>query len=387
MNSGAVTIMLAGGGSGGHLMPGLAIAERIAERDSGARCLFLCSDRALDATILRTAAAEFHALPAQPLAWRPFPSALQRFVRGWGATRRTTAGLIERELSAGRRVRMVSLGGFVAAPAVTEARARGLRTAMVNLDAVPGKANRLIARRIETLVTAVPTRAGGKRFAAARCIGMPIRRSALARADAQECRARFGLDPAAPVLLILGASQGAGTFNRLMLGLLERVQARSVLARWQVLHLAGPRAEANENAAALTEAYARAGVRAKALDFCDAMGDAWGAADLALSRAGASSVAEAEANAVPTLFAPYPWHRDQHQRFNALPLVEAGKAWLTTDHVAASANLEGMGAELVGLLNDEAARRTARSLLKTHPPGDAAGIVADLLLQADLTGR
>src|SRR5690606_17293760 len=152
----------------------------------------------------------------------------------------------------------------------------------------------------------------------------PIRRAALASADAAECRRRLGLDPDRRTLLVTGASQGAESLNRFMATFAER--RPEALRDWQVIHLAGPRQIGD-----LRSAYERAGVPAAVFEFLDAMGEAWGAADLALSRAGASSVAEAVANRVPTIFAPYPWHKDQHQKRNAEPLIDAGGAWLVDD--------------------------------------------------------
>lgn len=386
VSNGAKTIMLAGGGSGGHLMPGLAIAERLIERDPSVRCMFLCSDRPLDVAILSQAGVVHRVLPAQPLARTPFPGAVVRFIRGWRSARRVTAQLIEAERALGRNVSVVSLGGFVAAPAIRQASRMGLKTFMVNLDAVPGKANRLIAGRVDVLVSAVPVRSGGRRFADARVVGMPIRRNAVSKESVHACRARFGLALNVPVLLVLGASQGAGTFNRLMLSLLDDADAISTLRTWQVLHITGPVTGTGEGRAILEAAYKQAGVHAAVMEFCEEMGRAWRAADLALSRAGASSVAEAEANAIPTLFAPYPWHKDEHQRFNALPLINTGKAWLARDEIHPTANLAGMGRRLVVLMADSAAREDARRRLLGASSPDAASVVAEILL-GDLPER
>ena len=106
------------------------------------------------------------------------------------------------------------------------------------------------------------------------------------------------------------------------------------------------------------------------------MGDAWGAADLAISRAGASSVAEAAANAVPTIFLPYPWHRDLHQRRNAEPLVAAGGAMLIEDRIEAPRNLAGVGPTLQELLVDDLRRQAMREALRSAAPADAAMTVA-----------
>jgi UDP-N-acetylglucosamine--N-acetylmuramyl-(pentapeptide) pyrophosphoryl-undecaprenol N-acetylglucosamine transferase len=112
------------------------------------------------------------------------------------------------------------------------------------------------------------------------------------------------------------------------------------------------------------------------------MGLAWGAADLALSRAGANSVAEAAVNAVPTIFAPYPYHRDLHQKHNAEPLVDEGAAVMELDRIDPALNMEGLGRVLRELMTDPARRRAMRERLASRPREDAAMTIAELLLQA-----
>jgi len=130
------------------------------------------------------------------------------------------------------------------------------------------------------------------------------------------------------------------------------------------------------------EAYGRSGIAGRVDAFLDEIGLAWDAADLAVSRAGANSVAEAAANAVPTLFLPYPHHRDMHQVNNAQPLVEAGGAMVARDHVDAEANVEHVGPVLRMLMSDESRRDAMRRHLEGQRPGDAALRIAEMLLEA-----
>src|SRR5690606_34808033 len=148
-----------------------------------------------------------------------------------------------------------------------------------------------------------------------------------------QAREALGLAPDQPVLLVTAGSQGAATINRMMMALVKHPQGRAALADWQVYHLSGARERE-----AVERAYAEAGVAARVEPFCQRMGLAWRSAELAISRAGAGSVAEVLANAVPTIFMPYPYHKDQHQRLNALPLADAGGAVLVQDHIDAEAN-------------------------------------------------
>lgn len=368
MNSAADVVVFAGGGSGGHLSPGLAIAERLAERSPPVAARFLCSTRAIDAEMLGRAGASFVPIPAAPLALRP--AAAWRFLRAWP---RATAASRAALRACDARV-VVTLGGFVAAPVAAAARSLDLPLVLLNLDDPPGRANRWIARRANHRWSAVAT----DRLHRAERTGMPIRRAALAPLDPAACRAALELAPDRRVLLVTGASQGATSIN-LLLPALATVQPEA-FAGWQVLHLAG----AGADCPALARRYAEAGVPAVVLPFLHEMGRAWGAADLAVSRSGASSVAEVAANAVPTLFLPYPHHRDDHQRRNAEPLRERGAAEIETDRVTVEANLPAAGARIAALLCDEPRRRELRERLLAAPPVDAASGIAARLV--DLLG-
>ncbi len=366
----APLIIFAGGGSGGHLFPALAIAERLTEVAPDVRTLFLCSQRRIDRSILTAAGVDFIPLPAQPVGWRPFPKALIRFASGWSkSVRRTTCELHQR--SARTRPTVIALmGGFVAAPVARAARKCAVPAMLVNLDVTPGKANRLIARFATRIISAVQC-PGFPKFSQT-VVGMPIRKAAIASDPPDVCRRRMGLKPDTRTLLVVGASQGAGTFNRLLTDL---VAARpDAFQGWQVLHLTG-----ELDLEAVQAAYRNAAVEARVLRFCTDMAAAWGSADLALSRCGASSVAEALANRVPTLFSPYPWHRDQHQRLNAIESVRAGQAWMVDDAIDPKENLDTMGIFLLELMGDSAARDAVRTRLALSPRPDAALAIARLL--------
>jgi UDP-N-acetylglucosamine--N-acetylmuramyl-(pentapeptide) pyrophosphoryl-undecaprenol N-acetylglucosamine transferase len=361
----AGTFLFAGGGSGGHISPGLAIAERLIERAPEGRVLFACSTRPIDARMLTEAGVEHLALPAMPLS--PRPAALVRFLRALRRSRLECREALHRH----RVDHVIALGGFVAAPAVLAARSLDIRTTLLNLDHPPGKANRWLARRCDRILTAIelPTTP----HFAERVVGMPIRRRAMAPGDRATCRARLHLEPERPVLLVTGASQGAASINRFMQAMVE--SRPDDFAGWEILHLAG------EGAADQTrQVYAHCGVSARVESFLDEIGLAWGAAELAVSRAGASSVAEAAANAVPTLFLPYPYHRDRHQANNARPLVEAGGAVIVDDRIDAQANASEAGQVLSALMNEETRRSGMRKILRAQRPADAAAAIAALLL-------
>ena len=358
-------VVLAGGGTGGHISPGLAIAERLRSLDPTCRPIFACSSRPIDAVMLREAEATFVPIPAEPLSLHPL-----KFLRCAIASLRgrQVARSLLREADVAH---VVALGGFVTFPVVAAARSLGISVLLVNLDAEPGRANRWVAGRAQRVLSAVPT-ASCPTFAE-RVIGMPIRRVAIAPSDPVSCREALGLQGSTPTLLVTGASQGATSLNELLVELARR--NRELFRGWQVFHLCGQGDQSR-----IEKAYADAGIQAKVQPFLHRIGLAWGAADVALSRAGANSVAEAAANAVPTLFAPYPYHSDLHQKHNAQPLVDEGCAAMELDRIDAAENLAGLGRALADLMTDPARRRAMRERLLARPREDAAMTIARILL-------
>jgi UDP-N-acetylglucosamine--N-acetylmuramyl-(pentapeptide) pyrophosphoryl-undecaprenol N-acetylglucosamine transferase len=354
-------IVLAGGGTGGHISPGIAIAEEIAELAPEFARVFACSTRAVDAQMLAHVGADFVPIAAEGLSLKP--ARLYRFARAFLEGRAQA-----RELLVKRRARaVVSLGGYVTGPVAIAARALKVPVLLVNLDATPGKANRVVARSAARILTALPTPTMPN--FAERVVGMPIRRAAIGTGSVAEARARFGLEPSFKTLLVTGASQGATSLNDLMALLLR--EQRPAFSGWQVLHLVG-----KADRAPIEAAYRAAGVRASVVAFTHDMGVAWRAADVALSRAGANSVAEAIHNAVPTVFAPYPYHADLHQRWNAEPYAKDGLALLASDRIEPTQNRATLGAALVSLMTDDSRRDAMRAALETRPREHAAREIA-----------
>lgn len=365
--------VLAGGGTGGHIFPNLAIAEQIESLlGHRPRCVFAVSRRPLDAQILKDESREFEAIPAEPLALRP--RGLLKFLNSWGRSVRAARALIQKLKREHGRVDVVATGGFVSAPVAQAARVERVPVTLVNLDATPGRANRWIARHAARVFTAAET--PSVNWPVIRPI---VRAAALAPGDARMCRKKLGLDPDRPVLLVTGASQGAGSINKLLVAMIEKHAADFASRGWQVIHQTGPRTGAkdmDDSRAAMKSA----GIPAVVEPFFREMGVAWGAADLAISRSGAGSVAEAWANATPSVFLPYPYHKDQHQRANAAALVRAGACVIEDDLVDAEQNLGHAGAAVLSLMRDDAKRDAMKSALKSLGPADGARAVATALL-------
>ena len=368
-------ILFAGGGSGGHIFPNLAVIERLRERGVDFTPHLLVSTRPLDAEVARAAGVDFTALPAVGFGVKP--AALWRFWRGYRSSRKSVAGLIK---TSGATA-LLATGGFVSGPAAAAARREGLRVGLVSLDASAGRANRHAAQFADAVFNALPPHAGAKTLGEAETVGYPLRRSALATRSKGEAREALGLDPEKRTLLVFAGSQGARSINQAMRALVEG-SGRGMLAGSQVLHVTGGGEENDGERERLTEAYRAANVPAVLLPFCDAMGDAWAAADLGLTRCGAGTVAEAWANAVPCIMLPYPWHRDEHQKFNAQPLVDLGGAVVERDRIDPGENVEMLRRVMGRLLKDEATRSAMRHALRENAPEDGAGFLADWLVRA-----
>lgn len=370
-----LTVVFAGGGTGGHVMPGLAIAERLSDaaRDAGRNepeTMFLCSNRPLDARILEENQSDYVVLDAAPLLMRPFPSGPWQFVRGWRRAERTARRILGEIKASGNEVCLVGIGGFVAAPAARAARQLGIRVIELNLDAVPGKANQLMVRWADEIISAIhcPDHPAFNQMVA----GMPIRKTSLAgMADPGACRTHFKLAPELRTLLVTGASQGARTINDCIVAMTE--SHPEAFDGWQILHLAG-----DADASRVQKAYASVGAACpvRVIPFCRAMGLAWGAATVAVSRAGASSVAEAIANRVPTIFVPYPWHKDLHQLANIQPWLDQQCAWTAEDLRDGQQNSETLGRLLVDVLTDDAMRDQTQKRLNELEVVDAARVIA-----------
>jgi UDP-N-acetylglucosamine--N-acetylmuramyl-(pentapeptide) pyrophosphoryl-undecaprenol N-acetylglucosamine transferase len=360
------TFIFAGGGTGGHIFPGIAISEQVRELVPNAASFFVCSKRPGDLAMLSPLNVETLAISAQPFSLRP--RGLIRFMANWGTSVREVRGAIRKARAKGPVV-LVALGGFVAAPAVQAAKVERCPVLMVNLDAVPGRANRWIARSASDVLTAAKIHGAG--FDSWKSIRPIVRRAATAQKSAAECRAHFSLSPERSTLFVTGASLGAKSVNEFMTAFVAANAPMFVADGWQVIHQTG-----NGFDEQMRDAYAKAGVAAFVAPFIEDMGLAWGAADAAVSRAGAGSVAEAWCNRIPTLFMPYPHHSDQHQKFNAELLVTAQAAVLVDDLIDADRNMTRAGVELLRLIQDRDWRRSVKDELLKLPPPDGARAAA-----------
>jgi UDP-N-acetylglucosamine--N-acetylmuramyl-(pentapeptide) pyrophosphoryl-undecaprenol N-acetylglucosamine transferase len=339
--------VIAGGGTGGHVTPALALGEALHRR--GAEVLFVGSSRGLESKLVPAAGFELEVLPSEQVMGR---NALGR-LRGAAAILRST-WTAQRLLKRFSADAVISVGGYAAMPTALAARLGSRPLFVVEPNAIPGRVNKLTARFARTVFVGFEsTRGGLPEKVESLCVGVPLRR-ALYRAFADRPE---GKAPSLPLrIFVFGGSQGARQLNEVVPEALGRLRKKSV----EVFHQAG---EADRTA--VEARYAELGLPAEVVAFERDMPKRYAWADLAISRAGALTVAELALAGMPALLVPYPFAADDHQAANAQALEEAGAARRLSAKPLEANLLAQAVAELVTtpgrlVLMGEAAERLAR---------------------------
>jgi UDP-N-acetylglucosamine--N-acetylmuramyl-(pentapeptide) pyrophosphoryl-undecaprenol N-acetylglucosamine transferase len=359
----APLVAIACGGSGGHLFPGLAVAEWLAQR--GCAVVLMVSRKAVDQESVRAAVGmRVVTLPAVGLT----PGNLFAFL--WGFW--DSYNLSRREFNIRRPAAVLAMGGFTGAPPVLAGRALGAVTLLHESNSIPGRANRWLARKVNHVMLGFPGAAKHLPPQHLTVTGTPVR-SSFRPLDSAECRAALGLDGTRPTLLIMGGSQGARGINELVVRSLPSLSNQ--LPSLQFLHLTGANDLGKVRAAYFTQK-----LRAEVRPFLSEMELALGAATAAISRAGAASLAEIAAMRLPTILVPYPAAADNHQFHNAQALVETGAARMLAQRESTPEKLVGLARELI---ENGPARDSIRSALAVwHRPDAAERIAAPILAAA-----
>ncbi len=363
-----VSFFLAGGGTGGHIYPLLAVAERILERQPDAGIHFFHSTRSVDDRILNQTAFGRTALPACGLSMQPVK--LLRFSLTFQQSYRIARRIIAESLNPV----VVGAGGFVAAPVCRAGRKLGVPVALLNVDLLPGRANRLCARWADEIF--VQFEESGNYFARNRsvisAVGCPLRRG-FGSPNGASAVTDLGLDTARSVLLITGASSGSARINEAIGRLLPKLE--EFAGTWQVVHLTGL-----DNFESVLSRYNGAHIPHKVLNYYDHMPDLLAAADLVVGRSGAVSVAEYAVAGVPSICLPYPHHKDRHQYLNAAKLAEVGAGVIVDDVSDPEARAGRLWEKLRELMSDDDKRRTmAEACRQVARPGAAIEIAVRLL--------
>lgn len=363
------SFFFAGGGTGGHIYPAVAVAEKIAALDPTAKIHFFTSSRDIDRHVLSKTGFTYTPLPAVGLS--PRPDKLWRFCKLFFSSSKTASEAIR--ISTNPVV--IGVGGYVAAPVCWAAHRLKAPVVLLNVDIVPGKANKLIARWAKRIFVQFEETADyfGRYKSKVSVVGCPLRGS-FENPNAEKAKTGLGLDKSKKILLVTGASSGSQNINRTVCSLLDKLA--DFKDGWQLVHLTG-RANFDE----VTAKYAGATVKNKVIDYYDDMADLLASADLLIGRSGAVSVAEYAAAAVPSICMPYPYHKDLHQYLNAGKLVEAGAAVIVDDVGDDKDRREWLWEELELLLKDDKIRLQMKDACKSVARIDASKKIAEALLE------
>jgi UDP-N-acetylglucosamine--N-acetylmuramyl-(pentapeptide) pyrophosphoryl-undecaprenol N-acetylglucosamine transferase len=355
-------VVLAGGGSAGHIEPALALADALRRRDPETEVTCLGTTKGLDTKLIPERGYPLELIPAVPMPRKPtmdvftVPSRLAGTVRRAAEVlEKTTADVV------------VGFGGYVSLPAYFAARRRGVPIVVHEANVRPGLANRVGARMTDWIATGTPDcRLGGGRY-----LGMPLRRmiSDLDRpARRAEALEFFGLEPGPATLLVYGGSQGARRLNEAVESAAEALSAQGV----QILHAVG-RGNWRED-----DAHPVTGARYVRVPYLDRMDLAYSAADAVLCRGGMMTCSELAAVGLPAVYVPLPVGNGE-QRLNAQPVVRAGGGLLVDDEKLTP---DWLMENLVPMLADREALAEMGRAAAAFGRRDGDEALADLVYQA-----
>ena len=351
-------ILIAGGGTGGHLMPALAIAGALRELNPDVEPVLVGAERGVEAKVLPEREYRFHLLPTEPIYRRQWWKNYR-----WPIIAARLARRIDRLLDDERPAAVLGTGGYASGPVVYFATLRGIPSAIQEQNAFPGLASRWLSRRVRHAYLGLPELRTMLQFGPRTQVfdtGNPVVPPTPERRAASVVR--FGIVPGRPVVLVTGGSQGALPINRAVAGWLASGRAAGTTVLW------------------VTGRGTYSGFAAlhqppdvHVIDFLDPMADAYAVTDLVVSRAGMITVAELCAWGLPSILIPLPTAAADHQTHNARVLTEAGAAELLPQQELTPATL---GDRIGRLLSDTALRRriaeAARSRGRPHASRDIA---------------
>lgn len=317
----SATYFFAGGGTGGHIYPALAVAQQLKISDPEAEIFFFCSQRPIDTDILTASGFDFIKLPASGFSLRP--DRLIRFITGFFKSRKTAHNLIRMA----QKPIIIGVGGFVAAPVITAGKKLKAPLALINVDIVPGKSNKLFASKANEIYLQFDKTKEFFRNTKAHLFvtGCPLRQE-FASLNRNDAIRNLNLDPDKKTILVTGASSGANNINQAMIKILPLLE--TICSDWQVIHLTGKGKSQQVRAK-----YENSSIPSLILDYYEQMHELLACADIIIGRSGAVSIAEYKRAAVPAICIPYPYHKDKHQYLNADTLVKSGAAMIVEDNI------------------------------------------------------
>ncbi len=355
--------MIAGGGTGGHIFPGLAIAEAVERLRPDTQVFFAGRRGSIEERVVSRTGRPFLAVPSMGLRRKADVRNLAMpFVVAGGYAKALAV------LSGRKPDVAVGTGGFISLPPIAAALTLRVPTLLQEQNSHPGLATRVLSRWVDAVhVTFEDTKDHLPHARAIEVSGNPVR-SGLALTDRAEARESLGLSPEAPVILAFGGSRGAVRINEAIKAALPRL--RELGAEFILQTGSGGVADMQDAAEA-------AGSRAVVRPFFDDMGPAYAASDLVVSRAGATTIAELALLGKPSILVPYPYATEDHQTKNAREMERAGAAVVIPDGELTGETLAGLIVELLSNRHQLAAAAEAAGTL-ARP--DAADRVAQAVL-------
>ncbi len=310
-------VMITGGGTGGHTSPALAIIEELRRRDQRLAVQWVGRQGGIEERVCRANGIPFRSVP----------------VEGWPRKRSVKQVVAVAKVAGGtaysffllKRFRpqiVVSVGGYVSLPLGLAAERLGIPVVLHEQNKRLGLANRVLSANATRIFLSYPDTLGNFPKKRSRVVGNPVRAEFVMPPDRNTAHARLGLEPELPTLLVSGGSQGAETLNRAVGGALESFKERGIQLIWMT---------GKAYAVKARKRLEGAGVGGRVFGFIDDMAAACSAADLIVSRAGASSTAEIAVLGKPSILVPYPHATDNHQEQNARAFENAGAAVVLLD--------------------------------------------------------
>ncbi len=361
----SVSILFAGGATGGHLFPGIAVAE--AFEGVARRIGFVGHGTPLERRESRCRGYEYFAVPSvssvalrrRPLrslgaAWRAYRAA-RRIVRGFDPTV------------------VIGLGGFASVPTVLAARRLRIPVALLEQNVIPGRATRWLSRGAQRVCVAFEeTRSSLPRAGSCRLTGNPVRQMSVGDTEGERGGQGEQGEQGERLLLVLGGSQGSRSLNRAVPEALSRIGG--LMEGWRVVHQCG-----DHDPEEVQSAYRSCGVEARVERFLDLPGRWLSRSELLVARAGATTLAEVACGGVATVLVPYPHASDDHQRANASWFVDRGAARMVEETGGREMLVEGLAEEMGVLLGSRTRRmELAAEMLKWGRPDAAAAVVEEV---------
>lgn len=352
--------MVSGGGTGGHLFPGIAVAEAILARFPGSRVQFVGTGRPTDERVLATRQFEKTSIRCAGLKGKSLPRKVVALLQ--------LPFAVIAALALVRRFRpavVLGVGGYITGPVLLAAKLLGVPTCIHEQNSVPGLANRKLGRLVDRVFLSIP---GSERFfPTGKCVltGNPLRGELLAAAARE--RDKGGRK----TVLVLGGSLGAHRLNTLVPEAMAIVRQR-LGDTFDVIHQTG-----RDDEAMVADCYRQAEMGAEVRAFFDDMADLYGRADLVVSRAGATTLAEMTLFGLPMILIPYPYAADDHQRHNGESLVRGGAALLFGQEELTA---QALAAVISSLLTDDEKRWRMGQAAKTLARPDATAAIVEQCL-------